>query len=176
MGSDQYERHKMLKSIYHDANRARKEIEERAGGPARCASQLGAMLKVPGLAEFADSAMSALSDRIDMLVQSFEPDDVTTTIKRARDHMLTGLLFPGLLLHNNDTERIFRDGFVMDRKCNPFPNWTAARNFSANRSFALTCEKNGISAYHAAMRMAQDPSWDVFTSGIPPPIMRGAAA
>ena len=175
MGPDRYERHKIPNSTYRDADRARKEIKKRAGGPARCASHLGIMAKVPGLAEFADSAISALSDRIDMPVQSFEPDGVTTTIRRARDHMLTGLLSPGLLLHNNDTERI-PGGFVMDRKCNPFPNWTAARNFSANGSFALTCEKNRISVYDAAVRMAQDPSWNMFASGIPPPVMRGAAA
>ncbi len=34
------------------------------------------------------------------------------------------------------------------------------------RTFAATCEKNGISAYQATARMAQDPAWDIFTDGV----------
>ena len=78
-------------------------------------------------------------------------------------------------LHNNAAERAIRD-LVVDRRRVRFPNWRAARNFAILRTFVATYEKNGISAYQATIRMARDPTWSIFTDGIPPPIFGGGAA
>ena len=173
LGSPQYTRHRIMKSFYREASDLNDAVEERAGGPIKCASRLDAVSRVPGLSEFVESETSRLTDTIDMVIESFEPDGVTTTLAGARDFMLSSIPVPGMNIHNNDPERVIRDGMVPDRKRNPFPNWKAADNFSALRTFALTCEKNGVSAYRAAARMAEDPTWDVFTDCVPPPIMGG---
>ena len=79
-------------------------------------------------------------------------------------------------LENNGTERTIRDKLVIDRRRVRFPNWRAARNFAILRTFAATCEKNNLSAYQATIMMTLDPTWDIFTDGIPPPISGGGAA
>ena len=79
-------------------------------------------------------------------------------------------------LENNGTERTIRDKLVIDRRRAIFPNWRAARNFSILRTFAATCEKNGISAYQAHQQDGARPPRDIFTDGIPPPISGGGAA
>ena len=65
---------------------------------------------------------------------------------------------------------------MVDRRRVRLPNWRTAHNFAILRTFAATCEKNGISAYQAAIRMARDPTWDIFTDGIPTLISGGGAA
>ena len=72
-------------------------------------------------------------------------------------------------------EQTIRDRVVVERRSVRFTNWRAARNFSVLGTFAATCEKNGMSAYQATIRMVQDPSWDIFTDGIPPPVFGGGA-
>ena len=84
--------------------------------------------------------------------------------------MFAAVRIPGMPLHSNGTERTIRDMLVVDRRRVRFPDWRAARNFSVLRTFAATCEKNGISAYQATVRMVQDHAWDIFTDGISPPI------
>ena len=75
--------------------------------------------------------------------------------------------------NNNDTERSVRDlAVVVDRRRVRFPNWRAARNFAILRTFAVTCEKNGMSAYRAAIRMARDPIWSIFPDGNTPARLR----
>lgn len=50
VGSPEYTRHTMMQYLYYDAKETGMEIERRAGGPIRCASQLGIIRRVPGLA------------------------------------------------------------------------------------------------------------------------------
>ena len=74
---------------------------------------------------------------------------------------------------SNDTERSIRDLVAVDPRMVRFPDWRAARNFAILRTFAATCEKNGISAYRATIRMARDPTWSIFTDGNTPAHLRG---
>ena len=79
---------------------------------------------------------------------------------------------PGMPLHI--TERTIWDMLIVDCKKVRFPDWGGAHNFFILRTFAAACE-NDIS-YQAAILTAQDSTWDIFTSAIPPPIFgRGAA-
>ena len=110
-----------------------------------------------------------------MIIDSFPADSVTTTISNALTNMFAAIWIPGMPLHNNAAERAIRD-LVVDRRRVRFPNWRAARNFSILRTFAATCEKNGISAYRATIRMARDSTRSIFADGIPPPIFGGGAA
>ena len=45
-----------------------------------------------------------------------------------------------------------------------------AYNFSVMRTVSATCRKNGVGIYRATVMLAGDPGWDIFNSGIPPPI------
>ena len=131
---------------------------------------------MPGLSELADARIARLTERTRMIIESFPADGVSTTISNALPHMFSAVRIPGMPLHNNDTERSIRDLLVVDRRRVRFPDWRGARNFSTLRTFAATCERNGISAYQATTMMARDPAWDIFTDGIPPPISRGGVA
>lgn len=175
VGSPEYVRHTMLQELYRDAKHAGREVERRAGGPVRCASRLDTIFRVPGLDGFVRSSMERLTDRLDMIVWSFPPDGLTTTLRNARDDSYNALEVPGMSFHNNRVEGTVRDCVVPDRRRCRFLNERAAYNHSVIRSFAATCRKNGVSSYRATVHMAEDMRWDVFNSGMPPPIPgRGA--
>ena len=176
LGSPQYDRYQMMRALYQDTKLTCKQAEQLAGGPLRCASQLGIIARIPGLAEFIDARIDQLTERAQMIIGLFPADSVTTTLANALPHMFTAPRVPGMPASNNDTERSVRDLLAVDRRRVIFPNWRAARNFAILRTFAATCEKNGISAYQATIRMARDPTWSIFTDGIPPPIFGGGAA
>ncbi len=177
-GHDSYQhvRHRMLLDVYKDAKKAAILITAAAGGPIRCASNLDAASKVPGLAETVKQYTASLTDRVRMIIDSFERDSLTTTLENALDNLFTGLRYPGMPLHNNSTELLIRRYIIPSRHRAPHPNKAAARNFSTHQTFIATCRKNGISPREAVLAMARDPCWDIFSSGIPPPIMTGAAA
>ena len=88
VGSPEYVRHTMMQDLYHDAKHTGREIELRAGGPVRCASRLDTIRRVPGLDEFVRSQIKRLTDRLDMIAESFPPDGLTTTIRNARQRLV----------------------------------------------------------------------------------------
>ena len=177
LDSDEHLRHKMLKALYCDIKEAAKEIVRRAGGPVRCASGLDIVSRVPGLFAFVEDQIAQFSGRLRMIIESFPADGVATTLNNAFSDFVNALRYPGMPLHNNDTELIIRRYVIAGRRSKgPFPNWRAAYNFSILQSFAATCEKNGVTSYRATLEMARDPSWDIFASGVPPPILAGGAA
>ena len=173
IGSPEYTRHTLMKKIYHYLKTASREVERRAGGPIRCASQLGIIHKVPGLAEYIESCKAWLDDHMAMVINSFEHDDFTTTLTNARDNMHTALEVPGMPYQNNGTEGTIRTCVIPERRKYRFLNDRAAYNHSILRSFSATCRKNGISPYQATINMANDARWDIFNNGIPPPIFGG---
>ncbi len=178
LGSSQYDRHRMMLSVYRDAGQVREQAERLAGGPVRCASHLGIIARIPGLAGFVDARIDQLAGRVRMITGSFPADGVTTTIiPNALPNMFAAIRIPGMPLHNNAAERAIRDlAVAVDRRRAIFPNRRAARNFAILRTFAATCVKNGITAYQATIRMARDPTRRIFTNGIPPPVFGGGAA
>ena len=111
-----------------------------------------------------------------MITRTLPADGVSTTVSNAIPYMFTPIRVPGMVLENNGTEWTMRDKLVIDRRRVRFPNWRAARNFAILRTFAATCEKNGISAYQAHQQDGARPPRDIFTDGIPPPISGGGAA
>ncbi len=172
----QYDRHQMMRALYHDTRLTCRQVERLAGGPIRCASQLGIIARIPGLAEFTDARIDQLTGRAQMIIGSFPADSVTTTIiSNSLPNMFTASRVPGMPYSNNDTERSVHDLLVVDRRRVIFPNWRAARNFSILRTFAATCEKNGISAYQATIPMARDPTRSIFTDGNTPRPSSGEA-
>ena len=130
----------------------------------RCASRLGLIRRVPGLAEFVHSNKARLTDRLDMIAESFPHDGLTTILYNTRDDSYNAPAVPGMALHNSGVEGTIRDCVVPDRNRGRFLNERAAYNHSMIRSFAATCRKNGISPYRATMMMAKDARWD-FNSG-----------
>ena len=163
----------MMRALYHDTKLTCRQAEQLAGGPLRCASQLGIIARIPGLAEFIDARIDQLTGRARMIIGSSPADGVTTTLSNALPCMFTAPRVPGMPASNNDTERSVRDLLAVDRRRVRFPNWRAARNFAILRTFAATCEKNGITAYQATIRMARDPTWSIFTDGNTPAHLRG---
>ena len=176
IGSIQYTRHLLVQELYHDAKEVGKEVERRAGGPIRCASQLGIINKIPGLAEYVEDAKARLSEKAQMIIESFPRDGFTTTLENAYEDMHNPVYVPGLAFQNNGTEGIIRDDIVVDRRRYRFPNEKAAKNFAIIRSFSATCRKNGISPYEALKETGNDMRFDIFNVGIPPPIFGGGAS
>ena len=174
--SDERLRHRMLKALHYDIKETAREIVRRAGGSVRCASGLDIVSRVPGLSAFVENQIAQFSGRLRMIIESVPADGAATTLNNAFGDFVNALRYPGMPLHNNDTELIIRRYVIAGRRSKgPFPNWRAAYN-SILQSFAATCEKNGITSYRATLEMAKDPSWDIFTSGVPPPILAGGAA
>ena len=170
IGSTQHTRHIIMKKIYHYIKTASGEVERMAGGPIKCASQLGIIHKVPGLAEYIKSCEAWLDDHIEMVISSFEHDDFTTTLTNARDNMYTAPQVPGMPYQNNGIEGTIRTNVIPERRKYRFLNDRAAYNHVILRSFSATCRKNGISPYRAIINMTNDTRWDIFNNGIPPPI------
>ena len=44
-------------------------------------------------------------------------------------------------------------------------------NHAIIRSFAATCRRNGISPFMALVKIGENPRFDAFNAGIPPPIL-----
>ena len=170
LGSPQYVRHRAMLDVYRDAGRIREEVIDRAGGPLTCASQLGRIDRVQGLARSVDEQIRRLAGRVTGIIRMSTADSVSTTISNALPDMFCALRVPGMPLHNNGTERTIRDKVVVDRRRVRYPDMKGARNFSVMRTVSATCEKNGVRVHHATIMMAKDPTWDIFHSGIPPPI------
>lgn len=170
LGSPQYVRHREMRGVYRDASRVREIIMGRAGGPLACASRQGLVRSIPGLAAYIDGQIERLTGRVNRILERSPGDAVSTTMRNALPHMFTALRVPGMPLHNNGTELSVRDNVVVDRRRIVFPDMKGAYNFSVMRTVSATCRKNGVGICRATMMMAADPRWDVFNSGIPPPI------
>ena len=163
-------RHILLSEIFVDAKASAKSFTAYAGGPMQSACDLN-IIKEKGLDQSVQQTIAQLLAKYDKVSNMIE-DTAATTLKNARENVFTGIKYPGVPLHNNDTEHNVRDVLVSkSKRKGPFPNWTAARNFGRLQTFFRTCRKNGTSAYDAIIKMSADKAWDIFTSGIPPPIM-----
>ena len=66
----------MMQALYHDTKLTCKQVERLAGGPVRCASQLGIVARIPGLAEFVDARIDQLTGRTQMIIRSFPANSV----------------------------------------------------------------------------------------------------
>ena len=170
LGSPQYVRHQEMRDVYRDASRVREAVMERAGGPLTCASQLGLVGRIPGLAKYVDGQVRRLTGRVNGILEASPDDSVSTTIRNALPDTYTALRVSGMPLHNNGTELSVRDNVVVDRRRIVFPDMKGAYNFSVMRTVSATCRKNGVGIYRATVMLAGDPGWDIFNSGIPPPI------
>ena len=72
---------------------------------------------------------------------------------------------------NNGMEQIVCSWVAAVRRASgPFPNRTAARNFSILQTFAATRGKGRLSAHYSILAMAENPDWGIFTACVPPPI------
>ena len=173
LDSDEYIRYKLVTETYHEAKEAAAQITEAAGGPMKSACDLD-MVKRAGLSDVVKEEAARLRDKIDMAADIID-DGAAVTLNNAQDRLFVALGYPGMPLHTNGVENSIRHNIVAPyrRGKGPFPNWTAARNFSIQQTFAATCRKNGVSVYDATVQMARDPDWNIFTRGIPPPIMPG---
>ena len=174
LGSREHVRHTEFQGACGECKDAMKRVLEMAGGPLTCASRLGKIRKIPGLHDFAESAISKLKDRGNMIIESFPRDGFTTAPENALPNAFNSVLAPGLSSHNNGSEGVVRVYIVPDRNRCTFVNEKAAYNHSILKTFAATCRKNGVSTYRAAINVARDVRWSVFNSGIPPPMALGA--
>ena len=135
----------MLQGLYHDAKEAGMEVERRAGGPVRCASQLGTIRRVPGLDGYVRASKARLTDRLMITDNDGIPPPCRTRLANA-------LEVPGMPFHNNGVEGTIRDCVVPDRRRCRFLNERAAYNHSMIGHLQATCRyMNGISPYRATV-------------------------
>ncbi len=62
LGSPQYDRHRIILSVYHDASMVCLQVEQMAGGRVWCASQIRIIRRISGLLEFVDTRIGARPD------------------------------------------------------------------------------------------------------------------
>lgn len=109
LDSPEYLRYLMFQKIYHDAKEMAAEVTRRAGGPIRSAGSIDIIRRMPGLYGFVEAGIARFTDRLQAIIDSFESDGATTTLKGAIRDCFTAIRCPGLALHNNVTEQTIRD-------------------------------------------------------------------
>ena len=161
----------MLKDLYGSAKEVAKEVTKRAGDAIRSACDIDRVLRDPELLKYANGRVAELEDALRTIIAGCGNKDIRTILTNAGPYLFAFIYYPGMPLHSNGSERIIRSWVAVVRRANgPFPNWTAARNFSILQTFAATCIKNGLSAHDSILAMAENPDWGIFTACVPSPI------
>ena len=147
-----------------------------AGGELACACDIDRVTNNPELLAHAQARTAGLDGMLKKIVNACGSKSIATTISNAAPELFTFILYPGMPPHTNGVELAIRHHIVSGRKKNgPFPNWMATNNFSTVRTFTATCEQQGLSVHDTIISMADDPDWDIFASGVPPPIFARCA-
>ena len=91
------------------------------------------------------------------------------TLENAMSYHLTFIGRPGMEGSANTCERTIRGYVVRPRNIQRIlPNWSAAHNLAVFQTIHATCAKRGMFSGDAVA--AAGGSWNMFGSGIPPPI------
>ena len=150
----------MLRDLYGSAKEAAKDVTERAGGVIRSACDIDCVFRDPELLKYAGERVAELEGALEVIIAGCGNNNIRTILQNAGPYLFAFIYYPGMPPHNNGSERIVRSWVAVVRRANgPFPNWTAARNFSILQTFAATCRKNGLSAHDSILAMAENPDW-----------------
>ena len=104
-----------------------------------------------------------LSRRAHGIAMSYEDAKVRTHLLNALPNMFTFLSYPGMPPHNNDTERVIRDGIIPQRNSrHKTMNAGGRKTLSMLLTFALTCGRQDVSPGRGLLECVLDPGWDLF--------------
>ena len=173
IGSPEQAAHEVLLDLYKSAKNAASIVRWLTGGDLKSACQIDLVSQMPHVRQYVNARIAEFNIVLEKIVAACNNEDIATIISNAAPELLTFIRYPGMPPHNNDCEKIIRRRVVMPRRQKgPFPNKTAASNYSAYQTFAATCEKQNISVHEAVLGMVDDPFWDMFSTGIGPPIFK----
>ena len=173
IGSLEQSAHEVLLDLYKSAKNTASIVRWMVGGDLKSACQIDLVSKTPHVRRYADARIAEFDTVLEKIVAACNNEDIATIISNAASELFTFIKYPGMPPHNNGCEKIIRRRVVMPRRQKgPFPNETAASNYSAYQTFAATCEKQNISVHDAVLGMVENPFWDMFSSGIGPPILK----
>ena len=164
----------MLRDLYESTKEVAREVTKRAGGAILSACDIDRVLRDRELLNYANERAAELEDALGAIIAGCGNAGYahTAILENAAPYLFAFIYYPGMPPHNSGSERIDRSWAAVVRRANgPFPNWTAARNFSILQTFAATCRKNGLSAHDSLLAMAENPDWGIFTACDPPPIL-----
>ena len=173
IGSPEQTAHEVLLDLYKSAKSAASIVRWLTGGNLKSACQIDLVSQMPHVRQYVNARIAEFNIVLEKIVAACNNEDIATIISNAAPELFTFIRYPGMPPHNNDCEKIIRRRVVMPRRQKgPFPNGTAASNYSAYQTFAATCEKQNISVHEAVLGMVDDPFWDMFSTGIGPPIFK----
>ena len=174
VGTPEHAAPDMLRGACRAAKGAAAGVAARAGGDLRPAYEIDRVSRVPGLSEYVGARTAELQAALRGIITGCGSARISTIISNAAPCLLTFITYPGMPPHTNGVERTIRARVAVTRKANgPFPNWKAARNYSALQTLAATCERHGVTPCEAVRAMAGDPDWNLFTARVPPPVLAG---
>ena len=169
----EHTRYVVILDLYQRACNLADDIAERVGIPANAAQMAACERDISRIWDRFEPEYDSIMNGLNGLIKDLNGQEPAGYLKRMLPRILTFVKCPGTPGNNNDPERVIRWNIVRARHVFvALPNWRAARNFSIVQTFAATCRKNCISPYHAVLAKSKDPDWDVFTSGVPPPIFK----
>ena len=173
VGSIEQSAHEVLLDLYESAKNAASIVRWMVGGDLTSACQIDLVSKTPHIRRYVDARMAEFDIVLERIVATCDSRDIATIVSNAASELFSFIKYPGMPPHNNGCERIIRRRVVMPRRQKgPFPNETAASNYSAYQTFAATCDKQNISVHDAVLGVAGNPFWDMFSSGVGPPILK----
>ena len=116
-----------------------------------------------GIKALAPFTRMDLSRRAHGIATSYEDAKVRTHLLNALPDMFTFLSYPGMPPHNNDTERVIRDGIIPQRNSrHKTMNARGRKTLSMLLTFALTCGRQDISPGRGLLECLLDSDWDLF--------------
>ena len=152
IGSPEQTAHEVLLDLYKSAKSAASIVRWLTGGNLKSACQIDLVSQMPHVRQYADARIAEFNIVLEKIVSACNNVDVATIISNAAPELFTFIKYPGMPPHNNYCEKIIRRRVVMPRRQKgPFPNGTAASNYSAYQTFAATCEKQNISVHEAVL-------------------------
>ena len=170
-GSPEYDRYVVIKALYKRAKDLAGRVAAALGVPSNAAEMAACRHRLEKIWHMFEPEYSSILEGLLGLVRDLDGREPGGYLERMIPRALTFTMLPGTPGTNNATEGVVRWHWIRPRHVfGALPNWRAARNFGVIQTFAATCRRNGVSAYRAVLARGRDPDWDVFTSGVPPPI------
>ena len=120
---------------------------------------------IQGITTVSPLIVMELSRQAYNISKLFDNTSAGTYLRNAISNLFTFLKYPGMPLHNNDTEREIRDGVVSQHNAlHKLVTEESKETFGRLLTVTRTAHKQGISPGRALIELIQNPSWDITNS------------
>ena len=171
MGTPEYDRYMVIKSLYKRAQNLAARVSAHLGVPSNAAEMAACRHRLERAWHMFEPEYLSIMNGLLALVKDLDGREPGGYLEKMLRRALTFVRQPGTPGTNNIPEGAIRWHAIRPRHVfGALPNWQAARNYAVIQTLAATCRRNGTSPYHAVLARGRDPDWDVFTFRAHPPI------